>query len=136
MQWQRFVEIIENSGIDAKVRLTTIYTTCPKCGRNDKFSIRKSSGASVCYRGSCSYGSNRPFYYWVSLTKNISIEAAKSLLYGVEEKDLADLDLDLDLDFHERTDQDLEDLIQPVEWPIEGVYKIDSIGGLDGSRYL
>lgn len=135
MDWQKYVEFIEKFGYDVKIRPATLYTTCPKCGRNDKFSVRKSDGATVCYHGSCTYGSSRPFHYWIAAVKKISLEQAKTILFGIEEAEMSDLGLDLKLDFHKRTEAAEEEIL-PIEWPPEGVYKIDGIGGVDGASYL
>lgn len=77
---EKIKNLIAEQGIAFKEKDRTIYTTCPVCNRNDKFSILKQNGACVCYRASCDFG-KRWFTDWLVLTANISYKEARRLLF-------------------------------------------------------
>ena len=51
----RIVDLISEAGVGFKEKANTIYTTCPICQKDDKFSILKKNGACICYRGTCTF---------------------------------------------------------------------------------
>ena len=71
--------IIEEEGIEYTERQRTIHTTCPMCGRNDKLSILKENGATICYRGSCQFKGF--FTDWLVHMAGIPYAAAKERIY-------------------------------------------------------
>jgi hypothetical protein len=86
----RIVDLISEAGVGFKEKTNTIYTTCPLCQKDDKFSILKKSGSCICYRGSCTFG-KRPFKEWVALTFNISEKDAVTKLFGERTEEKKDL---------------------------------------------
>lgn len=130
---EKIKEIIEDSGFDYYEKNRTLYTTCPSCGEDDKFSILKENGACICYRGSCDFG-RKWFVDWISLTNNVPYAEAKKLLYGVKtvgEDRLLKVSLGDNL-----TDQPDEELLDELEWPPKGFELIDHPDCQDGANYL
>lgn len=79
----KIIKILEESGVSFKEKSKTIYTECPRCHREDKFSILKANGSTVCYRGSCDWGV-QPFTNWVSEILSISLIEAKNKVYQTD----------------------------------------------------
>jgi hypothetical protein len=77
----RIVDLISDSGLGMKENANTIYTTCPTCQQDDKFSILKKNGSCICYRGSCTFG-KRSFVDWVMLTFQIDAKEARDKVFG------------------------------------------------------
>lgn len=130
----RIKEIIDDCGFQYTERPRTIYTSCPLCGSNKKFSILKENGASICYRGSCDFG-RRWFEDWIALTKNISRFEAKQILHGngelgysIDEKNTLDLSNPFDFDF-------MSDL-EPINWPPPLCVNLSSTEAKEGVQYL
>ena len=53
------------------------------CDSEDKFSILKSNGSCICYRGSCDFG-RRWFTDWVSMIFNVTMKEARALIDNEE----------------------------------------------------
>ncbi len=79
----KLIELIQDAGIGFVEKKNTIRTTCPLCHSEDKFSILKSNGSCICYRGSCDFG-RRWFEEWVSLTMGITIREARMKISNEE----------------------------------------------------
>lgn len=79
----KIIKILEETGISFKERGRTIHTECPKCHKDDKFSILKANGSTVCYRGSCDWGI-QPFTNWVAETLGISVAEARGKVYQTD----------------------------------------------------
>jgi len=108
-------------------RRTLIHVECPICQRSDKFSVLKTSGWCVCYRGSCDF-KKRPFWEWMSLTANIAIADAKKEFFGHEMRTTLDpLNINLDAP--------MEDDLEPVEYPTKSILLINEFS-LDALVYL
>lgn len=136
---EKIIEIISESGVGYIEKSRTIYTRCPSCGRDDKFSVLKENGACICYRGSCDFG-KKWFADWVSLTLNIPIGQAKKMIYDKGLKITPDAALDFDvnqLDKPRKNEENdlLKDLI-PVDFPEFHMYEIDDEKSIEGLLYL
>lgn len=128
---EKIKSIIEGEGLDYKEKARTIYTTCPSCGRSDKFSIYKTNGACVCYReGSCDFG-KRFFHHWLAMTANIPLQQAREIVYGSSRRHSEELNVNLD-DEKDKKEEDLE----PVLWPPPGFLAIDAPESGPGAEYL
>jgi hypothetical protein len=128
-------EVIEEQGLKFRERARTIYTTCPKCERDDKFSIIKENGSCVCYHGSCDFG-RRWFDEWLSMTSRCTLQEAKERLRDgptitgefVEIKQKLDLNLNLEVE----GPAELEELA----WPLKDTIMIDHDIPCEGLSYL
>lgn len=121
-------EVIEEQGFDYTEKIRTIYTTCPSCGRSDKFSILKDNGACICYHGGCDFGKGW-FQDWLSLTSGMTIKDAKKRIYGntVKNRDMIDINIGLKDDHVE---------IEEIEWPNKGFVSITDPSAHEGAMYL
>lgn len=128
-------ELIAEQGIEYKEKARTIYTTCPVCGRNDKFSILKENGACICYRASCSFGKGF-FPKWLALTANISIAEAKRKIYSNKYAKYISDDEIISLFNTKQSPVAQDNTLQPIEFPQFGMIKIDSEQAIDGLNYL
>lgn len=131
----RIKEIIAQQGLDYKENPRTIYTTCPACGRDDKMSILKENGWTICYRGSCSFGKRR-FEEWLAMTANISRAEASDRIYKryeVEGSDLTDLKLNLS---DEAPPETQAVKLDAIEWPLSHGHNIESPESAEGTNYL
>jgi hypothetical protein len=128
-------EVIEEQGLSFREKARTIYTTCPKCDQDDKFSIIKENGSCVCYRGSCDFG-RRWFDEWLSLTSRCTIQEAKErisdgpVITGEFAKITTNFDLNLQLE-----DIEVEQL-EELTWPPHDTVMIDRDIPTDGLAYL
>ena len=86
---------LDRYGYDYTEKGRTIRSACPVCGNEDKFSILRANGSTICYRASCSY-QKKPFHSWLALVANVTEEIAKKMLYGENflTSSMDDLDLD------------------------------------------
>jgi 5S rRNA maturation endonuclease (ribonuclease M5) len=132
----KMTEIITEFGFDADVRRSrTIYTTCPKCKKDDKFSILKENGSCICYRGSCNF--KGWFTDWVMEMGSLTREQAQDKIYGPKNIDVEE---GVKLDFLEDDDgvvvSDINSENTPIEWPLDHAVEIDSEQGKEGLQYL
>jgi hypothetical protein len=134
---EKIKNIIAEQGLSFKERSRTIYTYCPVCGRDDKFSILKQNGACICYRATCDFG-KRWFVDWIVLTANISHTEAKALLAGVEINQFEDENGQLQINLNDPTEVDVSNFnnIKPVKFPEFHMIKIDQTEAFDGQKYL
>jgi Toprim domain-containing protein len=140
----RIVELIGESGVGYVEKTRTILTTCPTCGRDDKFSIIKENGSCICYRGSCSFG-KKWFADWLSLTSGISHKDARDLISGNKRNEIEKPDLRSGLAFDlkivdpfekdESTEALLAD-IQPIPFPEFHMVPISDQDAAEGLTYL
>jgi len=121
-------EIIEEEGLTYHDKGKNLYTTCPSCGKDDKLSIIKQNGATICYRGSCDFG-KAWFQDWLSLTAGISIKEAKKRIYGDFTKYKEKLELSIGKEKQ-------EEVVEPIEWPSIGFLKINEQDAVEGLIYL
>ncbi len=127
---ERIVEIIEKLGFDYTEKVKTIYTTCPSCGKSDKFSILKANGSCICYRGSCDFG-RQWFTDWIALTAKIPYSEAKKMLNN-EVINHTSNKIDISFDEPEK----LNHTLKPVVWPQPGFLNIGHQEAEDGANYL
>ena len=139
----RIVQLIAESGLGFVEKNRTIYTTCPSCGRDDKFSVLKENGACICYHGSCEFG-KRWFADWVSLTFGVTMAEAKQMISQTSREeidinptgDLSDIELmDVfsgDIDESESLLKDIEE----IKYPEFHMTPIDDKESLEGLQYL
>jgi hypothetical protein len=125
----RIKEIIAECGVSFVEKPRTIYTTCPLCGRSDKFSILKENGACICYRASCEFG-RRWFVDWIMLTANVDRVTAKLMLYNNNTSSKG-----LYIQFDEKNNQK-QDELKPITFPDLSMVSIDSPEAIDGANYL
>jgi len=128
----RIKKIIDDQGFDHSDNARTIYTTCPLCGRDDKFSILKDNGACRCYHGSCDFGI-RWFEDWISLTAKISRKKAVEIFRGFKERHKSD---QLPFDLFSAGTKPKDKPLERVRWPEGGFFEIDSPESLEGANYL
>lgn len=133
----RIKEILDEYGVSYKEKQRTIYTTCPVCDRNDKFSILKTNGASICYRTSCDFGKSN-FVKWIALTGKMSFaEAKKKLLYGDIRYTPEDITTKLiEIGSDTSTAESASDEITPVQYPAFGQLPVTSDEAREGLEYL
>lgn len=133
-------QIIKAQGLEYTEKQRTLYTTCPSCGKSDKFSVIKENGSCICYRGSCNFG-KQWFVNWIMLTANVNYEEAKTMLYGAKiedaigENDHLTLSLKEDPTVKEKKERVFEEMT-PIPWPERYTVEIDSAGGKEGADYL
>lgn len=130
----KIIEFLQEYGISFKEKRRTITDLpCPDCGREDKFSILKENGSTICYRGSCSYG-KKWFTDFMVKVAGITPIAAKHRLYGNPIHD------ELKISFDDKPEIDLffdrEQKIQPIQWPENHMLSIVSEFAPDGMNYL
>lgn len=125
------IDIIDRFGIDYKEKIRTIYTMCPVCQQDDKFSILKSNGSCVCYRGSCAFG-KQWFEDWMALTGKMTKAEAKKLLndFGMDHSQPT-IEIEL-VDSVKKKNIELT----PVQWPEGGFYEINDPLASEGLAYL
>ena len=119
----KIVELIAESGVGYVEKSRTIHTTCPSCGRDDKFSILKENGSCICYRGTCSFG-KQWFDNWVALTYGISIRDAKDKIQDRFYQKKEVLDLNLGWKIPTTSHEDLEMEPDSREWLLSGIESI------------
>jgi hypothetical protein len=129
---EKIKEIIEDSGFDYIEKVRTLYTTCPECGQDDKFSILKENGSCVCYRGSCEFG-RQWFEDWIAQTQGISRPDAKKLLHGHKTYVGGD-NLVISFTEDEVTPDDIP--LEALEWPQYGFNLLEGPDSEDGLNYL
>lgn len=131
----RIVEIISDSGAGFVEKKSTIRTSCPVCGRDDKFSILKDNGACICYRASCEFG-KRWFEDWIRLTLHIPYKDARDMLHGSQ----TDLPKVIEnIDFHIKADSDEElptDGLMPILFPEFHMLPLSDRQCEDGLNYV
>jgi Zn ribbon nucleic-acid-binding protein len=121
----RIVEIIEEEGLSYKERQRTIYTMCPQCNQDDKLSILKDNGATICYRGSCNF--KGWFEDWLSLTAQISTKEARERFRGQARMTSYDIEED---------EEEAPKGPEPIEWPLDYLVPIGSQIYPEGRQYL
>lgn len=140
----KIIEILQENGLDFKEKSRTITgVSCPMCGRDDKFSILKANGYTVCYRGSCDYG-KRSFVGFIQALMGISTEEAIEKLKNNKEDFEGILENGLLLDFEIKDpfetdsviDENILSEIQPKTYPEWYMTKIDLPESKDGLDYL
>lgn len=138
----QIVEILEENGLDFKEKSRTITgVPCPLCGREDKFSILKTNGYTVCYRASCDYG-KRSFAQYVQVLMGISLEEAiqklkskKDEFEGILSGGLS-LEINLKDPFEPSNEIDLMEGVQVKNYPEWYMSSIDSEESKEGLEYL
>lgn len=105
---------IEEQGEEYRERANTIHTRCPRCDRNDKFSILKENGSCICYRGSCDFGTQW-FEVWLSETAGISLKEARSQIYGPPRAQ--SVSNQIGDPFIKTQKERAEDPFLPIDWP-------------------
>lgn len=118
---ERIIKILEEEGIGYRSNERTIYTKCPECGRDDKFSVLKDNGASICYRGSCSFG-KKWFTDWIVATTGCTYKQAKDRLsnkttHEENENLLSTLNFDA-FSVDEAVKKTEQETLKPIEWPM------------------
>ena len=121
----RIVEIIEEEGFSFRETHRTLHTTCPVCGKDDKLSIIKENGATICYRGSCKF--KGWFENWISQTTGVTIKEAQARMAGPAALSSYELS-------EGRADEDVG--VKPLEWPMSGLVSIQSEYFPEGRSYL
>lgn len=134
---ERIKEILNEYGVSYKEKQRTIYTACPVCGRDDKFSILKANGSSICYRTSCDFGKSS-FTKWLAITGKMSYaDAKKKLLYGDLRYTPEDITTKLiEIGTDSIASASKEDKLEVVEYPAFGQIPIASAESTDGLNYL
>lgn len=128
----RIQEILEEEGVHYRLNYRTIYTVCPSCNRDDKFSILRENGACICYRASCDFGKGF-FDKWIVKQTGCSFEQAKKRL----NPDLGLADAVKQLRYVDPVPQIVikkDNDIPTYTWPNPLLDPIDS--GNDGEMYL
>lgn len=130
---EKIVEIIREAGVGLVEKTNTIRTTCPSCGRDDKFSILKKNGSCVCYHAKCEFG-KRWFEEWISLTLNVTVKEARKMLYSeeIDPDRLASTDR---LNFEVAQEQ-AEETLNEITYPAFHMSSITDPDSADGLRYL
>jgi hypothetical protein len=140
----KIVELISEAGVGFVEKKSTIKTTCPTCGRDDKFSILKANGACICYRGSCSFG-KAWFQDWLALTLKITVKEARNMMFKsndtrLEKTDLSrGLQINMPIRLNSKADPTTEELvqdIQEIQFPQFFMVPITDASASDGLRYL
>lgn len=129
--------IIAEQGLAYKEKSRTIYTICPVCNRDDKFSILKQNGACICYRASCEFG-KRWFLDWIVLTANVSYKEAKAMLSDVEIRQFEDENGQLNINLNDPTEKTVSSIneIKPIKFPEFHMVSIDHPDAAPGLKYL
>jgi hypothetical protein len=134
---EKIRDLIAEAGVGFKEKQRTLYTVCPMCGKDDKFSILKQNGSCVCYRGSCSFG-KRWFPEWLALTTGIPLDEAKKKVYS-RDLDRVNLDEKLTFELHDNFTESVvpdEDQIKPVPFPEQHMIPIEASEAKEGLDYL
>jgi hypothetical protein len=131
----KIIRIIEAQGLDFKEKRGTIHTVCPACGESDKLSISKRSGATICYRGKCSFG-RQWFEDWLAMTANVSRQEAARMIADLDRPKVTQGYRILDDD--EQADQRSQEFVSValVAWPPEGCFPIAFPECERGQKYL
>lgn len=119
--------LINECGLDYVEKDRTIYTTCPLCLRNDKCSILKENGATICYHASCEFG-RRWFEDWLALTLKITKTEAKHKLYNLFYNTNDPLDIELE-------NPDIPPL-KEINYPFAGLVSLDNSEAIPAQEYL
>lgn len=141
----KIVEILQENGFDFKEKSRTITgVPCPMCGREDKFSILKANGYTICYRSSCDYG-KRNFIQFIKALLGITTEEAiqklkssnKDEFEGILQNGLT-LDIELKDPFEKylNFEIDLMNDIEPKKYPEWYMSPIDATESKEGLDYL
>lgn len=131
----RIKELIAEQGVSFHEKAKTIYTTCPKCDRSDKFSILKANGSCICYHGSCDFG-QRWFHDWLSMIAKIPVKEAKDKMYGMDSVKVnpdAEVKIDLDESYNKR---DPWQGLVPIKFPEDHMIRIESPYADEAQEYL
>jgi Zn ribbon nucleic-acid-binding protein len=120
-------DLISRQGLSYREKKDTLHTMCPACQQDDKLSILKRNGATICYRGKCNFG-RKWFEDWLSLTANIPLKQARQM---VREETVANEIGPIRFDPFKK-----EDPLQPIGWPPANTVAIDKDFENDGSLYL
>ena len=130
---EKIIDFLQEYGLSYKEKRRTITdVACPDCGREDKFSILKENGSTICYRGSCSYG-KKWFHDFMVKVAGISIIQAKHRLYGNPIHD----ELKANFDYQPELDASFEEeKMHPIPWPENHMLPITSEFAPDGMNYL
>ena len=137
----RIVDLISESGHGLKEKTKTIYTMCPVCQKDDKFSILKTSGSCICYRGTCTFG-KRGFVDWVELTFGISSKEAYAKVFGREYAPKEEFRTRWSLKIPKPIDEDLSPTeklltgLKDMKWPEFHMVPIESAEGAPAAEYL
>ena len=129
--------IISEEGFQYKERQRTIHTICPRCGLEDKLSILKSNGATICYRGRCQFKGF--FGDWLAETANISRKDAQARIYSKSSQSrmIGELKISLKDPYAEgKVEQKSKIDLSIVPWPIPGSFDIDAKEAQEGTDYL
>lgn len=124
----KIVNLIDEAGLSYKEKERTIYTTCPECGKDDKLSILKANGATICYRGSC--GFKGFFDRWLAATMGITIEQARAKLKT------SGIDYESELQVFDNETVSQAEQLQTIDWPLPSLVAIDSQNFPEGLNYL
>jgi len=134
---------IEEQGEEYRERTNTIHTRCPRCGRDDKFSILKENGSCICYHGSCDFGTQF-FEFWLAEVAGLPIKAARKQIYG-SRRDKPSADYIPNPFVQKEEKKEVQDILVPLPWPPtkmtakgkrEEALLIDSPEAEEGLRYL
>ena len=88
MEVETIKKILELYDAPIKEKNRTIYSVCPKCNRDDKFSILKANGAVICYHGSCQF---KGFLEdWIMYRADINRKEARDILFRNQNEQLYD----------------------------------------------
>jgi Zn ribbon nucleic-acid-binding protein len=122
---------------------TIVGVPCPLCGREDKFSILKANGHTICYRSSCDYG-KRSFVGFIQSVTGGTFEEAIAVLKSEknEYQGILGNGLQIDLDIKDHFDglhsegtSFLNDL-KPIKYPEWHMTPIGAPEAKDGLDYL
>ena len=130
----RIVEIIGESGVGFVEKKNTIRTTCPLCGRDDKFSILKDNGSTICYRATCEYG-KRWFEDWIHFTFNLPYKEARDMLHGENTGPAKPMEAQ-PFKVKDEDDEDPVGELPPMQFPEFHMVRLDSPGGAEGLQYV
>jgi DNA primase len=138
----KIIEILQENGLDFKEKSRTfVGIPCPMCGREDKFSILKANGHTICYRGSCDYG-KKSFVGFIQALLGVSTEEAIEKLKGEKDEFKGILDSGLILDFEIKDPFEIKDEIESdllseleaktyPEWYMIPVVSLEAKEGMD-----
>jgi hypothetical protein len=136
---EKIKEIISDLGQSYVENQRTIHTACPLCNREDKFSILKDNGSSVCYRGSCDWGV-RWFEEYIMHIGNMDRKSAREALHGRAKQVSAvagqKLTLKLEDHFAPKEEQKKIDIVIPEVWPVAATFYLDTPEGQEGGEYV
>jgi hypothetical protein len=129
---EKIIEFLQEYGFTFKERVRTlIHIPCPDCGRDDKFSILKDNGSTICYRGSCSYG-KRWFDEFMVKVAGLSPVEAKHRLYGNRLYEAFE-----DKKPEKEINVSFEDIVIPtIPWPEPHMMPVNSEFAVEAHKYL